>query len=104
MSNDSNTWGEQTKAIHAGEYIDPTTRASSPNLVMSSTFCPDQVAGFSARNRSDYEGYVYARVSNPTIDQLSQKLAVMENAESALCYASGIGSLPCFASRALKSR
>ena len=85
-------WGNNTKAIHVGEYIDPQTRASSPNLVMSSTFCPDQVAGFSAHNRSDYDGYSYARVSNPTVDQLAEKLAAMENAESALCFASGMAA------------
>lgn len=85
-------WGERTKAIHAGEYVDPATRASSPNLVMSSTFCPDQVAGFSAHNRSGYEGHVYARVSNPTIEQLSKKLAAMENAQAALCFASGMAA------------
>ena len=44
-------WGERTLAIHAGEGIDPVTRASSPNLVMSSTFAPSETAGFSARNR-----------------------------------------------------
>jgi len=92
MSNNNDSWGDQTRAIHAGEHIDPTTRASSPNLVMSSTFCPDQVAGFSAHNRSGYQGHIYARVSNPTIEQLSVKLAAMENAESALCYASGMAA------------
>ena len=85
-------WHDQTIAIHAGELIDPNTRASSPNLVMSSTFCPDQVAGFSAHNRSGYEGYIYARVSNPTIDQLCDKLATMENAQAALCFASGMAA------------
>ena len=28
----------RTLAVHAGESVDPTTRASAPNLVMSSTF------------------------------------------------------------------
>ncbi len=88
----ANKWGERTKAIHAGEFIDPASRASSPNLVMSSTFCPDQVAGFSAHNRSDYQGHIYARVSNPTIKQLGTKLAAMEGAEAAQCYASGMAA------------
>ncbi|HTN98061.1 MAG TPA: PLP-dependent aspartate aminotransferase family protein [Nordella sp.] len=84
--------GIRTTAIHAGEGIDPVSRASSPNLVMSSTFAPTEVAGFSARNRDGYDGFVYARVSNPTVRQLEDKLAALEGAESCQCYASGMAA------------
>jgi O-acetylhomoserine/O-acetylserine sulfhydrylase-like pyridoxal-dependent enzyme len=40
----------ETIAVHAGEYVDPATRSSSPNLVMSSTFAPRELTGFSARD------------------------------------------------------
>ncbi|MDP9138372.1 MAG: PLP-dependent aspartate aminotransferase family protein [Pseudomonadota bacterium] len=85
-------WGERTAAVHAGEAVDPVTRASSPNLVMSSTFAPEEVTGFSARNRGNYEGFVYARVANPTVRQLEEKLAALEAAEAAQCYASGMAA------------
>jgi cystathionine beta-lyase/cystathionine gamma-synthase len=84
--------GIRTTAIHAGEAIDPVSRASSPNLVMSSTFAPTEVAGFSARNRDSYEGFVYARVSNPTVKQLEDKLSALERAEACQCYASGMAA------------
>jgi cystathionine beta-lyase/cystathionine gamma-synthase len=84
--------GIRTTAIHAGEAIDPVSRASSPNLVMSSTFAPTEVAGFSARNRQGYEGFVYARLSNPTVKQLEDKLAALEEAQSCQCYASGMAA------------
>ena len=84
--------GIRTLAVHAGEAVDPVTRASSPNLVMSSTFAPDGLTGFSARNRGGYEGFVYARVSNPTVRQLEEKLAALENAEAALGFASGMAA------------
>jgi len=90
-SNDK-TWRLRTTAIHAGEGPDPVTRASSPNLVMSATFAPTEVAGFSALNRAGYEGYVYARMSNPTVKQLEDKLAALEEAEAALCFASGMAA------------
>jgi cystathionine beta-lyase/cystathionine gamma-synthase len=89
---DGKTWGDRTVAVHAGEAIDPATRASSPNLVMSSTFAPSEVTGFSARNRQGYEGFVYARLSNPTVLQLEQKLAALEGAEMALAFASGMAA------------
>lgn len=86
------TWATETRAVHAGEYVDPATRASSPNLVMSVTFAPETVTGFSARDEQGYEGFVYGRVSSPTVKQLEDKLAVLEGAESALCYASGVAA------------
>jgi methionine-gamma-lyase len=84
--------GARTTAIHAGEGIDPVSRASSPNLVMSATFAPSEVAGFSARNRQGYEGFTYARVSNPTVRQLEEKLSALEGAQSCQCYASGMAA------------
>jgi methionine-gamma-lyase len=59
---------------------------------MSATFAPSEVTGFSARNRSGYEGYVYARLSNPTVRQLEEKLAALEAGEAALCFASGMAA------------
>lgn len=93
MSDDGRrSWGERTTAVHAGEAVDPVTRASSPNLVMSATFAPEEVTGFSARNRGNYEGFVYARVSNPTVRQLEDKLAALEGGEATQCYASGMAA------------
>lgn len=85
-------WHTETTAVHAGEYIDPATRASSPNLVMSVTFAPETVTGFSARDEQGYEGYVYGRVSSPTVAQLQDKLAALEGGEAALCFGSGVAA------------
>ena len=40
-ANDFEFQGLQTTAIHAGEKPDSTPRASSPNIVMSSSFVTD---------------------------------------------------------------
>ncbi|MCB1380434.1 MAG: PLP-dependent transferase [Alphaproteobacteria bacterium] len=85
-------WRTETLAVHAGEHVDPATRASSPNLVMSVTFAPDSLTGFSARDEQDYEGFVYGRVSSPTVRQLEVKLAALEGGESALAFASGVAA------------
>lgn len=85
-------WHTETAAVHAGEWVDPATRASSPNLVMSVTFAPETVTGFSARDEQGYEGYVYGRVGSPTVGQLETKLAALEGGEAALCFASGIAA------------
>jgi methionine-gamma-lyase len=83
---------ESTVAVHGGEFVDPATRASSPNLVMSATFAPTDVTGFSARDEKDYDGFVYGRVSSPTVRQLEHKLAALEGAESALAFGSGVAA------------
>lgn len=85
-------WHDETLAVHAGEFVDPTTRASSPTLVMSATFSPTEVTGFSARDEQGYEGFVYSRVSSPTVAQLEEKLARLEHGEAALAFGSGIAA------------
>lgn len=85
--------GDQTKAVHAGEYPDPVTGASSPNLVMSTTFIVDADTGFSVEGLDDEENWVYTRWGNPTVHQLEVKLAVLEEAETAVAFASGMGAI-----------
>ncbi len=84
--------GLQTLAIHAGEAPDPTTGASAPSLVMSSTFVVDEEISFSANNLSSESPYVYTRWGNPTTQQLEQKLTILEQAEAGIAFASGMAA------------
>ena len=84
--------GMQTLSIHAGEKTDPATGASAPNLVMSSTFVVDEEISFSANNLSMETPFVYTRWGNPTTQQLEHKLAVLEQAEACLAFASGMAA------------
>ncbi len=92
MKSDHSDKGIQTQAIHAGEAPDPTTGASAPNLVMSSTFVVDEEISFSANNLREESPFVYTRWSNPTTQQLEQKLAVLEQAEACVAFASGMAA------------
>ena len=92
MKSDQRNRGIQTQAIHAGEEPDPTTGASVPNLVMSSTFVVDEEVSFSANNLSEDSPFVYTRWANPTTQQLEQKLAVLEQAEACVAFASGMAA------------
>lgn len=95
--------GEQTKAIHAGEFPDPATRASSPNLVMSTTFITNADTGFSAENMKEGDTWMYTRWGNPTVHQLEEKLAVMEDAEAGVAFDSGMGAISALLFHLLKS-
>ena len=83
----------RTLAIHAGEHPDPVTRASSPNLVLSTTFIADPATGFSVEGLDAEAPYIYSRWGNPTVDQLEKKLATMEGAESAVAFGSGMAAI-----------
>ncbi|MEM6546342.1 MAG: PLP-dependent aspartate aminotransferase family protein [Pseudomonadota bacterium] len=84
--------GPRTLAVHAGERPDPETGASSPNLVMSSTFVTDGPEGFSASELTEGSPFVYTRWANPTVRQLEQKVAALEGAEAASAFASGMAA------------
>ncbi len=84
--------GVQTLSIHAGEKPDPATGASAPSLVMSSTFVVDEEISFSANNLTTETPFVYTRWDNPTSQQLEQKIAVLEQAEACLAFASGMAA------------
>ena len=95
--------GPHTRAVHAGETPDPTTRASAPNLVMSTTFTMEEPAGFSI---SAFEGeipYVYTRWGNPTIRMLEEKLAALEGTEDCVAFGSGMAATAALMLESLKS-
>jgi cystathionine beta-lyase/cystathionine gamma-synthase len=92
MKSDHSKRGLRTQAIHAGEAPDPVTGASAPNLVMSSTFVVDEDVSFSANNLTEEAPFVYTRWSNPTTQQLEEKLAVLEQAEACIAFASGMAA------------
>jgi cystathionine beta-lyase/cystathionine gamma-synthase len=85
--------GIQTRAIHAGETPDPHTRASSPNIVMSTSFLTDADAPFSPENLDNPSGFFYTREGNPTVQQLENKLAALEEAESCVAFSSGMAAI-----------
>jgi methionine-gamma-lyase len=83
----------QTRAVHAGEWPDPRTRAPAPNLVMSTTFLADPDAAFSVEKLGADAPFVYTRWGNPTVDQLERKLLDLEGAEACLAFASGMAAI-----------
>lgn len=85
--------GIATRAVHAGERPDPETGASSPNLVMSSTFAVEAGGGFSVEGMDEDSPFIYTRWRNPTIKQLEEKLCSLEGADSCVAFASGMAAI-----------
>ncbi|MDR2537245.1 MAG: aminotransferase class I/II-fold pyridoxal phosphate-dependent enzyme [Treponema sp.] len=95
--------GDQTLSIHAGEFPDPVTGASAPNLVMSTTFVVEADTGFSVEGMSENDPFVYTRWGNPTIRQLEEKLTALEGSETAVAFASGMAAATALLLHTLKA-
>lgn len=67
--------------------------AVAPPIVQTSNFCFDTVANFRNALADEYQGNLYSRGFNPTIDILRKKLAALDGAEDALVFASGIAAV-----------
>src|SRR6478752_1960383 len=73
-----------TKLIHAGAEPDPSTGAIMVPIYQTSTY----VQSAPGKNK----GYEYARSQNPTRKALEDALAIIENANHALCFGSGVAA------------
>jgi cystathionine gamma-synthase len=71
----------ETRAIRSGQDPDPTTGSVVIPLNMASTYRHDALG--------EFKGYEYGRTGNPTRTALEDLLASLEEADWALCYASG---------------
>jgi len=100
---DFSRFGIQTRAVHAGEFPDPLTGASAPNLVMSTTFVVAPDTGFSAEGIGQDDPFIYTRWGNPTIRQLEEKLAALEGAETAIAFSSGMAAASALLLHTLKA-
>ncbi len=79
----------ETKAIHGGAAADGATGALEVPIHQATAFAFRDAAHaadlFSLRDN----GYVYSRLTNPTVAALQEKLALMEGGVGATCAASG---------------
>ena len=89
--------GFATRANHAGERPDPTTRAHNTPIYATATFAFDTAAEKEdAVDRAlawEPGAYFYSRTGNPTNRALEEKIASIEGAEDAVVSASGMAAV-----------
>ncbi|MEO3406371.1 aminotransferase class I/II-fold pyridoxal phosphate-dependent enzyme [Mucilaginibacter sp. CAU 1740] len=76
-----------------GEERDQYFNAVSPPIMQSSNFSFRDVAGLRAAMSDEFEGNLYSRGQNPTLNILRKKLAALDGAEDALLFSSGISAI-----------
>lgn len=83
--------GPSTTAVHAGERYDPGTGAVGTPIYQNTTFYyPRRPTG---KGRWVPSEFVYTRYSNPTTRAAEEKIAALEGAEDAICFASGMAAV-----------
>jgi O-acetylhomoserine (thiol)-lyase len=88
---DQNTpaFRRETLAVHAGQQVDPTTKARAVPIYATTSYVFDN-ADHAARLFGLQEfGNIYTRIMNPTTDVFEQRIAALEGGVGALGVASG---------------
>ena len=89
--------GFATRAIHAGERPDPTTRAHNVPIYATATFSFDTAADKEdAVDRAlawEPGAYFYSRTGNPTNRALEEKIASLEGAEESAVSSAGMAAV-----------
>lgn len=84
----------QTRTVHPHRPALPEQQSSSVPIFQSSTFRFDTNEEFARAIRFDGPGYVYSRgYGNPTVDAFQSAMADLEDAESAIGFASGMAAI-----------
>ena len=90
---DFNKLGYNTRILHAGHKVDPTTGSHTMPIYQTSTFVFEDADQGAARFGGTDPGYKYSRLGNPNTDALAEKIAALENAEAGLCFGSGMAAI-----------
>ena len=89
MSDKTPAQRNETLAIHAGQSVDPTTKARAVPIYATTSYVFDN-ADHAARLFGLQEfGNIYTRIMNPTTDVFEQRIAALEGGVAALGVASG---------------
>ncbi|MGL6166672.1 MAG: methionine gamma-lyase [Fusobacteriaceae bacterium] len=90
--NDNTKKGFGTNSIHGGSQKNPFGTLATP-IYQTSTFIFDSAEQGGRRFALEEDGYIYSRLSNPTLTVAEEKLAILEEGEAALATASGMGAI-----------
>src|SRR6266436_3960811 len=82
-------YGFETRAVHAGAAPDPTTGARSTPIYQTTAYVFDDVDHAASLFNLQSYGYIYSRLTNPTVSVLEERVASLEGGRGATACASG---------------
>ena len=82
-------YGFETRAVHAGAAPDPTTGARSTPIYQTTAYVFDDVDHAGSLFNLHNFGYIYSRLTNPTVSVLEERIASLEGGRAAVAASSG---------------
>lgn len=82
-------YGIETLAVHAGARPDPVTGARSTPIFQTTSFVFDDADHAASLFNLQTFGYVYSRMTNPTVAVFEERVAALEGGRGAVACASG---------------
>lgn len=86
---ETRTYGFETRAIHAGAAPDPATGARVTPIYQTTSFVFDDVDEAAALFNLQKVGFIYSRLTNPTVSVLEERVANLEGGVGATATSSG---------------
>ncbi len=91
----SDAWKFETRSVHAGYTVEPTTKSVAVPIYQTVSYAFD-----SAQHGADLfdlkvPGNIYTRIMNPTNDVLEKRVAALEGGIGGLALASGMAAIAC---------
>ncbi len=83
------TYGIETLAVHAGASPDPVTGARSTPIYQTTSYVFQDVDHAASLFNLHNFGYIYSRLTNPTVSVLEERIATLEGGRAAVAAASG---------------
>ncbi len=83
------TYGFDTLQIHAGARPDPATGSRQTPIYQSTAFVFRDADHAAALFNLQEVGYIYSRLTNPTVAVLQERIATLEGGVGAVCCSSG---------------
>ena len=85
------TRAKSTRAIHGRK--DSLYRGANFPIYTSTTFAVEKSDDYDKFIGDEEEFYIYSRYSNPTVRNVAEKIAALENAEDAIVFSSGMAAI-----------
>lgn len=89
MTKDGPTYGFDTLQIHAGARPDPATGARQTPIYQTTAYVFRDAEHAAALFNLQEVGFIYSRLTNPTVAVLQERIATLEGGVGAVCCSSG---------------
>lgn len=85
--------GPSTRSVYASKKIDRETRALIPPIVANASFAYESIDEWLDVALDREPGHIYSRNTNPTTDLWEKRVAILEGAECATSFATGMAAI-----------